>query len=291
MPADKDLKSISPPFEIGLSKISACDWFPPDTFLKSRLTEKNRLLKNHHTEVFQQTPNSPVAQQDALEVIVSHLGEHASERYAVHNNLVHIEGIGAAVRVNDQAPPLQVAATLVSDDLAIMERDDDAWRLTAGCICFPSSWRLRDKIGKKMEEVHGSVPGFGSGARNAALITRIFDHLKTDEILARENWGIYADQTLYHPPYAGNRAETLSKHGTALLHLRRERQTLRKLAKSGAILFTIRISFQSMKTIMDNAQTAATLARYLQHMTPEQAAYKDLDLVREQLLSELTERP
>lgn len=31
-------------------------------------------------------------------------------------------------------------------------------RLLAGCVCFPSSWSLAEKIGKPLQTIHGVVP-------------------------------------------------------------------------------------------------------------------------------------
>ena len=36
---------------------------------------------------------------------------------------------------------------------------DGLYRLIGGVLCFPSSWVLRDKLGRPISEVHGPVPG------------------------------------------------------------------------------------------------------------------------------------
>lgn len=59
--------------------------------------------------------------------------------------------------------PMQMAARMVQDDLAIMmEGDDGRYYLRAGSILLPGFWRLQDKMGMSLDEIHesGEVPEY-----------------------------------------------------------------------------------------------------------------------------------
>jgi hypothetical protein len=59
--------------------------------------------------------------------------------------------------------PMQMAGRMVQDDLAIMfEKDDGQYYLLAGSILLAGFWRLEDKWGMPLSEIHtsGDVPGF-----------------------------------------------------------------------------------------------------------------------------------
>jgi len=59
--------------------------------------------------------------------------------------------------------PMQMAGRMVQDDLAIMfEKEDGQYYLLAGSILLPGFWRLEDKWGMPLSEIHtsGDVPGF-----------------------------------------------------------------------------------------------------------------------------------
>jgi hypothetical protein len=59
--------------------------------------------------------------------------------------------------------PMQMAGRMVQDDLAIMfEKEDCQYYLLAGSILLPGFWRLEDKWGMPLSEIHtsGDVPGF-----------------------------------------------------------------------------------------------------------------------------------
>lgn len=59
--------------------------------------------------------------------------------------------------------PMQMAGRLVQDDLAIMfEKEDGQYYLLAGSILLAGFWKLEDKFGMPLSEIHtsGDVPGF-----------------------------------------------------------------------------------------------------------------------------------
>ena len=106
----------------------------------------------------------------------------------------------------------------------------------------------------------------------------------------RWNWSLYGDAELHHPePGNGGRRfgdGEVAEH----VFLRLERQTLRKLPDSGAILFTIRIyidPFEALESHADGPAIAGALVAQVQELTPEQMAYKGLTADREALIRRL----
>src|SRR4029079_7037701 len=60
-------------------------------------------------------------------------------------------------------PAIERAALLVEDDLCILVRDTDGdggFVLGAGCVCAPSHWSLRDKLGQPIAAIHERVPHY-----------------------------------------------------------------------------------------------------------------------------------
>lgn len=58
---------------------------------------------------------------------------------------------------------LYCCAVLQQDDLAVMVEDENGeYRFQAGSICTAGFWRLEDKIGRSLHEIHtnGKVPQF-----------------------------------------------------------------------------------------------------------------------------------
>jgi dimethylamine monooxygenase subunit A len=179
----------------------------------------------------------------------------------------------------------------VQEDLVIMQKLNEDWCLTAASLCFPSAWNLHEKFMRPMQDIHGPVPGFGPGTRNASLINRMFDNLRVEQPVIRWNWSLYGDNKLYHPA-SDNQMKNRFGEGKidGRVFMRLERQTLRKLPKTGAILFTIRIYIDPLEVLTTHADgkaLAQAIADQLEALTPEEIGYKGLVGEKDRLLSRL----
>lgn len=59
--------------------------------------------------------------------------------------------------------PMAMCARLTQDDLAIMfEKPDGQYYLLAGAVCLAGFWKLEDKLGMSLNDIHwsGDVPGY-----------------------------------------------------------------------------------------------------------------------------------
>lgn len=270
-------------FTIGLGQLDPDRWLEPDDELERYLAEKDRVLARHRDQVFVEEADTREAQAEVLALVADFVTERHPQRYRrAAGSIVIATGVGdRKVRLDDTGlSPLLAAGALVQDDLVVMRRRSTGWHLVAGYVSFPSSWSLPEKFGRRMEEIHAPVPGFGDGSRNAGLINRMFDNLQVDRPVFRFNWSINPDADLYYPATKAHGALP-SDHDLALdrTFARIERQTLRRLPVSGDILFTIRIyndPLAAIRTLPNAAEVAETFARQLDDLTDPQAAYKGL---------------
>lgn len=297
-PAHTPYDGSAKPFTIGLKPLDAAEWIEVDWNYGAYIAEKRRLYAEIPDLVFAEEPGTGEAQQEVLDLLTAHLasggGQDATPpetRDAVAAQLRDVAAMDAG------APPLTRAALLVQEDLVLMRRGDNGWRLAAASLCFPSSWSLREKFGRPMHEIHTPVPGFGAGTRNAELIERMFDKLQGQAVW-RLNWSISVDPSLYLPLSTVERKDRADRRASrfptedsvASAFIRVERQTLRKLPRSGDILFTIRIHVDPMKVLAahpDRARLAAGFAEQLAAMEEAQLDYKGLAADRDRLIASL----
>jgi hypothetical protein len=276
------------PFSIGLTALDPDHWIEPDGDLDAFLTEKQRLCRENLDQIFYSEDTSHAAQQECLDILVSHLLARHAGVYRRQGDVLHFTG--RTVDLADRATvPLMRAGSLVQDDLVILEKRDAGWHLAAGYVAFPSAWSLPEKAGLPMEGVHAHVPGFSGGTRNATMINRIFDNLQPDLPAVRMNWSIYPSGDLFWPPERGARAEK-AEFSAASNFIRVERQTLRRLPQTGGIVFTIRIyadPLARLKALPDDGRTARALADKLMEFSPEQLAYKGMVTKRDALIGYL----
>lgn len=277
---------ISTPFQIGVRPLDVADWIDVDDQLPAYLDEKARLVAAHPTETFAAEPGTEEAQAEVRDLLSAYLPERFPDLYRRDGKSMLVAG----QRIDLTAEPsLRTAALMVQEDLVLMRKGADGWRLAAASLSFPSSWKLADKFGKPMHAVHAPVPGFAAGTRNAGMIERMFDHLRPEMPVLRWNWSLFSDLALYHPEPSHPIGPRFGATGEKAV-LRIERQTLRRLPQSGDILFTIRIYVDSLSALerhSDGASVAGAMIAQLSALTEEQAAYKGLAADRAILIDRL----
>ncbi len=279
----------SKPFTIGLLQLEPDRWIEPDKDLVEQIKLKRELVAEHGERVVRAEPGTEAAQQEVLDLLIEYLPAHHPDRYCLGDGRLTVAGLTTDL-IDTAMMPLQRAGLLVQDDLVIMRNGEGGWRIAAAFLAFPSSWRLSDKFGRSMDEVHAPVPGFEGGSRNAGLINRMFDNLSPNRIVVRWNWSVNWSYALYHPD--AKSAEEKRGVPAEKAFIRVERQTLRKLPVSGDILFTIRIYLDPVTAILsqpNGAELAASMAEQLEAMSDDETAYKGLAEKRSELVALLRE--
>jgi hypothetical protein len=184
--------------------------------------------------------------------------------------------------------PLDLAGRLVQEDLCLMQLDaaHGVYRMVGASLCFPTRWRLADKLGKLLNLVHGPVPGYEEEL--ASTMDRFFTRLKAEKPVWRVNWGLIDDPTLFQPTGHGRKGLnpdiTVDNAGDKLW-IRMERQTLRRLPRTQDILFTIRVHVRPLRELATRPERAAELASTIRSMPEPMRLYKSLPPFLDAVLS------
>jgi hypothetical protein len=158
------------------------------------------------------------------------------------------------------------------DDLCVLA-DEPGWPLVAGAVLFPSHWRLADKLGRPLAEVHERVPGYP-----AAQVDRFLDRLRPGQVAWRRNLLLHRTGDLYAP------VQDRSTVPPADWWLRSERQTFRRWERS-TVLFTIRTDTCPLTTL--DRSTRHALADRFDAMPPTWAPYAGIGPDLPALIKEL----
>lgn len=289
------------PFTIGLKPFDPRDWIEIDGELERCLTEKDRLFDAVPDRVFMARADTVEAQREVRDELLRHLLQRFPDTYRRAADEVFVGDRGRRVQIRaDDPAPLKTVSLMIAEDLVLMRKCDDGWRLVAASLCFPSSWSLAEKFDRPLDAIHDTVPGFGPGTRTAGMIGRIFDNLKVELPVERRNWSLQENAELHHPRSkdlrdAGAEAEGgfLAGMAPSDVFVRVERQTLRKMPASGDILFTIRIHLDPISVLEghpDGPALARGLAAQLDALEADQLAYKGLTGVCDRLVAWLRAR-
>jgi hypothetical protein len=265
--------ATSPPFvRMGTRALGGGAWLLGGDDVPAQLAEKQRVLGAHHDEV--------VAALDGTEDAATELLE------TVHGALTPPDRGGGTGRPALLAGlhPIDAAARRVAEDLCLLVPDGGRWVLAAGSVCFPSHWRLTDKLGLPLAAVHDPVPDYA--AELAERVDRFLDRLRAGRGVVRRNWTVHPAPDLFAPdlPPPPDPPVDAGDAGHRLW-LRSERQTLVRLPRTGAIAFTIRTQQARLAAVATHPELRSRLARAVAAWPPHQVAYRGGETVRRPLLA------
>jgi hypothetical protein len=172
----------------------------------------------------------------------------------------------------DRSNPLSCLGRLVVEDFLILEGARGDHILTAGVLCFPSHWTLSQKIGRDLLRIHAPVPFYADGL--APRVQRFFDALRPEQPLWRMNWLFYPSPEMHTPALEGEKS-VKTWDPEAEVYLRSERQVLRRLPKTGAVVFSIKTNMIPLRSL--TADDLDSLEVALAALPPVEAAYKSRD--------------
>jgi len=233
---------------MGTRGLELAEWLLADEHRERDLARKAALLAERHDEVFAALAAAGVdaASAEVLALVVAATGAAPDE--ALH--------------------PLDAAGRLVQEDLCLLGERDGRFHLVAASLCFPSYWRLADKLGRHMVDVHGPVAHYRDAL--AAKVDRFLTRLHPDRPVWRRNWSIHDDPAYFLPAPTPTR----SVDPPDGLWLRSERQALRRLPLTGAVLFTIRTQQVPLAVLGERPDIARRMAESISGWSPQLAAYK-----------------
>ena len=250
---------------MGLNALDPADWLWRDEHFVTETQERARLLAERPKEVLAELPGSAAAVAELVAMVRAFLA------------------------LPPAAGALADLATLAQEDFCLLQRREDGqYALTAAMLCFPAHWRLAEKLGQPFRGIHGPVPGFE--ARLAGAAERFLANLAVERPVWRANWSVVEDPELFHPHARVPRQDLTPEQAGEQLWLRVERQTLRRLPQTGAVVFTIRTLVRPLAEIAADAAVARAMAARLRELEPGMAGYKGLPGFREPLLAWLDAR-
>jgi hypothetical protein len=251
-----------PPFQaMGTHSLDVRDWLVVDDERESQLDEKRRLVAEARDVVVAHAPGSEEASREVLELVQRALGERRHERD---------ERDAGELDTGDH--PLVAAALRVQEDLVVLQRRDSRWTVTAGVVCFPTHWTIGDKLGNSLAEVHGPVAHYESELRER--VDRFCERLAPERPVWRRNWFVSPTDLLHLPSFPAGVVipHRIAEDGSPMW-IRSERQTLRRLPRTDAIVFTIRVQLAPLGVLLARADVAERMLRLLRSWDETKRAY------------------
>ncbi len=272
------------PFKLamGLRSLDPSAWLEGGADLTRQLQERDELIMESRPLIYGKVSGYESEIKYFTQLIRENLRSFHSGEYEISESSITHKVSGYVAVLNSEDPLLELTR-VIAEDLCVLKKIDGAWTLVAGAVLFPSRWKLSEKLGKDLDQIHTPVPGYTAGL--APYMTPTFDKITSDRAVWRKNWSLHSTSDLHQP-------ESIHEEvGPQKYWWRTERQTLTRSAESESILFTIRNRAEPLSWIMARPDEAKAFAATLHSMTPETIEYKGLTADHQRIVDALMITP
>lgn len=204
---------------MGLMPLAPGGWIEIDAHFAHDLAAKRALLETRHADVFAALPGAAAPAAELLSLLAAHLPQYHPEIFRRTGDLLDNMVSGERWDVaRSPLHPLDLCGRLVQEDFCVLQEDSGTYRLIGATLCWPSCWRLADKIGRPLAEIHAPVPGYAETLERP--VDRFFAHLKPGRLTWRLNWTVVDDPAPFQPEHIAGHVPITSDSAGAHLWLR-----------------------------------------------------------------------
>ncbi|KAK6507388.1 hypothetical protein TWF481_005823 [Arthrobotrys musiformis] len=280
---------------MGLRKGNLDDWIELDNeYLKFHAIKKER-IESRGDKLCKTAPEALDAAIELLEMLCDYLPKRYPSMFTRTpvgiDNTITNESFNIVQRPLAEEP-MKTIGRLIQDDIAIMvEGADGQTYLKSGSIILPGFWKLEEKFNMSLSEIHtsGDVPQFREKLEKGMV--NFFKRVMPDDMVIRHNYFMQVDDGLAWSHSIGPEDSshigwfTAEKNKVVENHwFRSERQTLRRLPRSGGVAFTIRTYFHPVTEVAKEPYVPGRLASAIRSWGEDVAKYKGSEKYKSILL-------
>ncbi|KAM3076651.1 hypothetical protein ACMFMG_007457 [Clarireedia jacksonii] len=264
---------------MALRKMEDRDWLLVDNRYLPEQQFRRDLLATNRNGVMQILPGMDDICEELLETVVDFLVGRYPEYFQLVRDKGYIYNMITDERVKVVKPwdrhPLEIAALLVMEDINLLVQGNDGEHyLRASFTMAPAGWDLRERIGWPLHKMHELVPGWERTLRKR--VKKGLHELSVACPLERYTYFIQIGSTLFQPHAL---AESLLERPRAEdIYVRAERQTLKRLSRSKAIVFMVRTYMTPLTDLLDEKENLESLRSAVRAWPDDLGRYKGRDV-------------
>ncbi|CUM67352.1 uncharacterized protein PRCAT00005045001 [Priceomyces carsonii] len=283
---------------MSIFKLDINHWLDMDKHYWHYIQEKERIRLKFGQEDFNSLSSAYEDCVELMETVTDHmltrypllfkLIDNKGDNGKVIKNLLTSETLDMSLPLKEH--PLTYISKMAKEDFYVVKRnpEDDTHYLAAAAVPFPGgSFKICDILGRKLDVLHDRVPYYKEKLQKS--MEKYMSKMKVADPVERASWHITWDHKLrvnnvYQIPKFKDDVEELMKSSEPKdFNVRVERQTLRRLPKSKAIIFTNHPVFYSIEEMKNEPMVPSLLRKILYEAPEDIIKYKKFDMFRDHL--------
>ena len=271
---------------MSLKKMNPDYWLEIESNYVERMAERQKLYEKLGKHVVSMLPGAHFAGLELLQMVcqyysikyptIFHLDNDTGEFY---NTLT-----GKHYNVFIEADPMRCLNEISPNDFGVMLLMlDGKYHLRAGSICSSLGWTLQTKIAKDLDGIHEPIPDYKE--KMAFSMNRFFHAITPDKSIERGSWGFEVGEPFNLPPeecsVERGKIHTIDSLDPKEITLRVDWQTLRRLPRSGAVVFSFLCIFTPLEKLRDEPMVPEIALKVLKEGKANMMEYKGTDCVKQ----------
>ena len=249
-------------WRMGVKPLDLANWLLLDKQRSSELEEIGQLIDRYRDDIIYCQPNAIQVCEELATEVLQHLRQ--------------IPGF-ASIDLDKQSLSLiEAIRRIIQEDICVLEKRPSGWTMTACAVAIPTQWDVASKFGKTLDTIHEPVPRYDIDLSQA--MSTFFDRLRPEKPVWRANRTLTDDPSLRLEPERRHQPvhdDVTVDNVADQVWLRVEYQTLRRLVRNDAIIFTIRILRQSIRSVAAHPEVLAEVLRSVSRLPADVRNYKD----------------
>lgn len=278
-------------------------WFDIDEHYLTEMNERALTLASDPKRCIV-LPHMQQAAWDFLEMAMLHLSADYPEHFQLERQGKAWHWINRPMNIDvhfqfgDDAtlplPPFEFISRQVQGDIALLDQREGDLFMDAGMITGPADWSLNFDAGMSFKQWHAPVPKLAHDAGVFERALKFLLNIQVGHPYRRLNWTMTINPRMdtssktFHL-WGHERGLVTKDNAGELVHLRVELQMMPRLARSNALLFSIRTYLISLNDLVTNPEWAKRLHRVIRDLPEPIADYKGISRYREPLVQWLSQ--
>ncbi|CDK29336.1 unnamed protein product [Kuraishia capsulata CBS 1993] len=281
---------------MSIFKLDVNHWLDMDKYYVDYIKEKERVYHRYGDENIGWLPGSELACRELMDMVRDHMLKRYPLLFTSEDEGQHVKNELTGELLDMTEPlkehPLIYVSKMAKEDFYIVlkNKDDGKHYLMAAAVPFPGgSFGIKNKLGKHLDIIHSEVPYYESKLKPS--MEKWFAKMAPADLVERASWYISWDHKLLcNNVYAlQDGAKVDSDIEPTEFNVRVERQTLRRLPKSDAIIFTNHPVFYNIDEMKDEPLIPSLIRKIIFEAPEGICKYKNFASFRDHLVPYLDE--